>query len=431
MRKRSKLLLFVIAAMIVLPASVKGTQWLTGQSREERFFGNGIFRSEWVKAGGPGMSGAEHDGKPQIKNGRGEEKPAPNSVRDVVLASARSGAELWEEETGYAYSSLDGEKKKVYGQILKAITGFGEDVELAVADADQVGDLMDCVMADHPEIFYVDGYSCTTHMRDDEVQRITFTARYTLTEEEILIRQEKMKEYAAAVLEGMDKAADDYGKLKYLYDYIIRNTEYVPDAPENQTLCSVILYGQSVCQGYAKAFQYLCKEAGISAVMVTGTVKGEGHAWNLVKADGEWYYVDPTWGDARYRLEDADPVWGQENGPEVNYDYFLVTTDLLSRTHTPGDLFALPACTSMEDNYYVRENAYFTGVDQERIASLFAAARRLGQEMVTLKCADDEVYESLRRRLLDDQEIFTYLPGNSDTVAYVDSREQLSLSFWL
>ena len=30
---------------------------------------------------------------------------------------------------------------------------------------------------------------------------------------------------------------------------------------------------------------------------MTGTAKGGGHAWNQVKVDGTWYYIDCTWDD--------------------------------------------------------------------------------------------------------------------------------------
>ena len=110
-------------------------------------------------------------------------------------------------------------------------------------------------------------------------------------------REEGIERYSRQALEGIHTGMDDYQKIKYIYDYMIEHTDYRLDAPENQTICSVFLYGESVCQGYAKAFQFLCGRMGIPAVLVTGRVKnGEPHAWDMVLADGEWYYVAPTWG---------------------------------------------------------------------------------------------------------------------------------------
>ena len=47
---------------------------------------------------------------------------------------------------------------------------------------------------------------------------------------------------------------------------------------------------------------------------------------------------------------------------------------------------------------------------------------------VTLKCADETVYKELYERLLTQQEIFQYLPG--DSVSYAASQEQLTLTFF-
>lgn len=409
MRRRAKrktgLLLFAAAVMIALPASL----WAAGR---------------------------------QISVQEAEQEEAVPSERidtdHVRMAESLAALPLQEavqgtlNRTEYAYGCLSESGKRLYREILDAITGFLEDAELSTRDSSAVGDVMECVMADHPEIFYVDGYNCTTHTLGDEVVKVTFTARYTLDKSQVEERKALIAACVTEILNGMGDPAGDYEKLKYLYEYLIENTDYDLNAPENQTICSVFLYNRSVCQGYAKAFQLLCMEAGIPSVLVTGTVpSGEGHAWNLVYADGDWYYVDPTWGDARYRMSDPDPAWKSGKLPEVNYDYFLVTTRMITRTHRITSLFTLPECTSMTDNYYVRRDAYFTEADGEKIARLFQNAYEQGEEMVTLKCADGEVYEQLRRKLLDDQEIFRYLKGNHTSVAYIDSRDQLSLGFWL
>ena len=336
------------------------------------------------------------------------------------------------QETGYAYGLLAEEEQQLYREMLQAITGFGRDAELSTLNPDLLEPVFNSIMADHPEIFYVDGYTYTKHTLGEEIHKITFSGQYTLTQEQVREREEGIERYSRQALEGIHTGMDDYQKIKYIYDYMIEHTDYRLDAPENQTICSVFLYGESVCQGYAKAFQFLCGRLGIPAVLVTGRVKnGEPHAWDMVLADGEWYYVDPTWGDAYYLMGDDDPAWQGKTRPSVNYDYLLVTTQQLLQTHKIDNAFPLPECTSMKDNYYVRENAYFESVDETKLSNLFARGYEEDKGIVTLKCADQTVYQDMKKTLLDDQKIFDYLRGDNASAAYVDTQEQFTLSFWL
>ena len=53
-----------------------------------------------------------------------------------------------------------------------------------------------------------------------------------------------------------------------------------------------------VCEGYSKAFQYLCDLSSFSSSVtcksVTGTMDGEAHMWNIVTIGGKNYLVDIT-----------------------------------------------------------------------------------------------------------------------------------------
>ncbi|WP_025483829.1 hypothetical protein [Eisenbergiella tayi] len=130
-------------------------------------------------------------------------------------------------------------------------------------------------------------------------------------------------------------------------------------------------------------------------------------------------------------MGDDDPAWQGKTRPSVNYDYLLVTTQQLLQTHKIDNAFPLPECTSMTDNYYVRENAYFESVDETKLSNLFARGYEEDKGIVTLKCADQTVYQDMKNTLLDDQKIFDYLRGDNASAAYVDTQEQFTLSFWL
>ena len=249
-----------------------------------------------------------------------------------------------------------------------------------------------------------------------------------LESDEILSRRTQLEAAAALWLEGLPDGTDDFEKAKYIYDALILRTEYEQGSADSQNICSVLLNQRSVCQGYAKTFQYLCQLAGIPAMLVTGEVNGEGHAWNIVFLDGDWYYIDPTWGDASYQREEGEETPALTE--TVNYDYFCVTTQEIERTHSMDDNQLLPVCSAVQDQYYRHEGLYLQSADKEKIDEIFARAAQKGAPMVCFQCADDTVYQEVYRLLIEEQGIFAYLPESETTAAYLDSDRERTFYFW-
>ncbi|MCM1088641.1 MAG: hypothetical protein NC419_10820 [Muribaculaceae bacterium] len=340
---------------------------------------------------------------------------------------------LQENRTGdYAYQCLGEQEQTIYLEILWALTEFQDDVTLSSLDHEEISRIFQCVLNDHPELFYVDGYTYTQYTLGDVLKKITFTGTYRLTKAEAAERQTEIDSYVNQCLAGLPDGTDEYETVKYIYEYLIDHTEYDASVQDNQNICSVFLYGRSVCQGYAKATQYLLQKAGIDATLVLGKVsEGEGHAWNLVKIGGEWYYVDTTWGDASYQAVGSMASYPEKKIPTINYDYLCVTTEQLCKTHTIDNVVEMPQCMSIEANYYVREGLYFTSVDEEQLMRIFKEGYDKGSAYVTLKCATQEIYDSMEDMLIINQGIFDYLDCPDGVVSYTDNAQQYSMSFWL
>ncbi len=423
MRKR---VLYEVGALLLLCLALSGC---SGAELLEQGPRDLVMTNREAEANEREPGGQEDSGGPKEDSGAGtpSETRAPDPEQSFLCEGAFE----------YARQSLDQPGQQWYDDMKRILGGFGTGERLSAqglqagyneADIDRI---FQCVLNDHPELFYVEGYSYTKYTRGDHTTAIEFSGTYNVDQETARTRAEQIETAVSDILSGIDANADQYTRVKYVYDTIISTTDYRLDAPDNQNIYSVFVNHLSVCQGYAKATQYLLGRLGVECTLVLGSVEtGEGHAWNLVRVDGSFYYVDTTWGDASYRMEDSGRD-GSISMPEINYDYLNVTTAELLKTHSLGDGVPMPACVATEANYYSREGALFSGYDREQMKALFARAREQGRDDVTVKCTDKDSYSQVVSALIDGQEIFDYLDGGGSTVAYAQNENQLSLTFWV
>lgn len=356
-----------------------------------------------------------------------EEAPSSGDEED--------GKEQNEQIYRFAYENLNEGEKLWYDDIFACLEQHGEDVTLDKEGIDRglnensIDRIFQCVLMDHPELFYVEGYTYTKYNRGEKIVGIHFSGTYGLEPEQVNTRREEIQKAAAEILQAAPVNGTDYDKIKYVYETIIRSTEYDLHSPDNQNIYSVFVNHRSVCQGYAKSVQYLLQHMGVECTLVQGTVDtGEGHAWNLVKADGDYYYVDATWGDASYQAEDE---LSEGYVPEISYDYLCVTTEQLLRTHMIDSYIPLPVCVATKDNYYVREDALFDSYDRERMRALFDRTFAEGRQEVTLKCTDNICFHEILDAMIENQEVFDYLGDSSQSVIYMHNEKQLSMTFWV
>ena len=330
----------------------------------------------------------------------------------------------------YAYMSLNAEEKVVYDEIYEILSGFKSEVYISTLDTDVIDLAFDCVLMDHPELFYVKGYSIKTYTRNGVAEKIAMSGTYIMDESQIEAYLPEIDEYVRNCEATIPYDADEYTKVKTVYEYLVRNTEYDKSAPNNQNIISVFVGKRSICQGYAKAMQYILHDLGVFCTLVEGSVKeGEHHVWDLVRIDGKYYHVDPTWGDSPYNrvnkdgeAEEADTGSARA---EINYDYLNIPTSEIEITHEIDTPVPIPDCDSMDSNYYVREGLYFESIDEDALEQAFIRAYNSREASIILKCSDERVYSDMKYYLFDRQKVFKYLLDTSVSYAEIPGHNEI------
>ena len=106
-------------------------------------------------------------------------------------------------------------------------------------------------------------------------------------------------EYVRAILSN---AKSDIEKALLLHDYLVYSAEYDYDNYMNDTIpnesyssAGVLLFGKGVCQSYCYAYMYILTLEGMECHVTSS--ESMGHAWNILKIDGQYYHIDVTWDD--------------------------------------------------------------------------------------------------------------------------------------
>lgn len=322
----------------------------------------------------------------------------------------------------YAYQTLDAEDRLIYDQMLAAVMKHESDVVISTKDVDRMDHAYACMMADYGGLFWINGYSYQTYLRKDRIIGVTFSPSYTMTEETRNKYQEDIDGVVDQWLQQLPAGAGDYEKSKFVYDTLITNVDYDIESPNNQNIISVFLNQATVCQGYADAVSYLLDKLGIQSTIVVGEANNESHAWNLVRLDGAYYYLDTTWGNSRYL--DADAT----EGNLINYAYLNITSEEIAQTHRTLVDFELPECVALDDNYYNREGLYFSEWDPHAIGEAFGRAYAAGDAIVSVKFSGNHLYQQAMDYFLVQGRIGEYCRG-LNSVAYIESKEMSVLTF--
>ena len=145
--------------------------------------------------------------------------------------------------------------------------------------------------------------------------------KYTMAYHSNAEQEAKLTEAVAAAMAKLQlNGLSEAKKITKIHDYICNHVDYAYNSKEEQiyTAYGALCTGKAVCQGYAVLFYRLCKEAGLSVRIISGTGNGGRHAWNIVRIGSKYYNMDCTWD-------------GQD---AATYNEFLLKSEADFRDHT-------------------------------------------------------------------------------------------------
>lgn len=398
---------------------MKGCRFIVQRNRFFAFFLAMVFCLQLSGCVFPDFTKVQSDSeKEELETEPIPETPKTELPKEYVYDGSQGALSL------YGYSQLNDAQKQAYAVVCQGIENFQEEIvgpfEVTPGDFQ---DVLFAVFADHPEYFWAEFTLCDTVSYSVNLKVLVSrcSVRYLMSREKAESYKKMIEDRSAEILAPTKEMSSEYQIVKYLHDYIIDHADYNSASvgkyapsdrlkgkynyPEEYHSSYSILgfYTQDkfVCAGYAKLFEYLLAKAGIWATYVIGNSKDEGHAWNIVRLDEDYYCFDVTW---------DDPVNEDGSGGNLVYDYFGLTTEEISADHTFDTFYyPYPECTAQEYHYYRYNGRYVEFYSYDLFYRAISSAAANGEDGVEFQFSSESVFENCYRILFDDEAVFDIL----------------------
>lgn len=365
--------------------------------------------------------------------------PVSKAVPDIaVTAYAAESKSLEKQMLPYHYSKLSDTGKAVYLQLRKAALNHEKSFTYKKAlDQDLVSLISDIIFYEDSLAFNVKGVSYVVYQGQNKTE---FDLSYSFNQESADKMMKKMDAVAEKVISKFDEDTSTYNKILYIHDYIVGHTVYDESLNSAHSAYGSMIVGKSVCEGYARAFGYICSKAGIKTVNVVGRATAddghtENHMWNRVYLKKQWYDIDLTW---------DDPVMPYVENK--SYKYFLPGSATFANSHKPCNTsLTYPKATDDTSmNYYARKKlvAEDNSSAYSLLVSQIAKAAKSGHSVATIKLSDSTSFNSFKNYLEKNEyeKLFSLLSdANKKTsvkividrfYGYIDDRNSLTVTVY-
>ena len=290
-------------------------------------------------------------------------------IFDIVIRNLLAFSPTENFEDGVTYEIANDGR----GRMTFDLDKFG--IKAQLSDIKKIGDYF---QYSEPRMFHLHNYGQDYTLHEDgTLKTLTFYiskayANNETYQETLFNMEKKTTEYLSLV----DDRMTDAQKIKILFENFHEGTKYVPGATGEHDMRGPLLSNAAICGGFSYAFQYLLQRAGIEAIFLTGDTNIGYHAWNYVKIDNEWYFVDSTWGG----------------------NYFLKGQSALN-THKPLQQQHFSPVPTLAQNDFNVQNTLFVDVEKNTINAIKEEVRKVLNYYSFSLNYIDEVYVSIPSKL--------------------------------
>lgn len=284
-----------------------------------------------------------------------------------------------DSDARYGRTKLNADQQYVYDALVTGCKDAKADIKIDISGKSidfnkDLSFIFNMFYSDYPEYFWVTGGWGAGFEKKGSTITLTMQPTYSFTGSALTSAKSAYNSKVTELTKGLS-GKSDYEKSKIIHDRLIDTVTYVT-TNNDQNAYGALVEGKAVCNGYARAYQHLMNEAGIPTWFVRGssinptTGTPIGHAWNIVKLDGKWYYTDVTWDD---------------QGENTFYEYLNITTAQMKQGHTLDAKYEklVPQATATDANFYKKEGREFAQYDQTKLVELLKKDNNKTQIYVT------------------------------------------------
>lgn len=188
---------------------------------------------------------------------------------------------------------LTPDEQEIYKTIVNGLIRYENSIR--ISQSTSIQRVVNAIHLDHPELFFVDFWHY-------QVSQSFLPPGAAVNFQMLLARDtahsvaNTLSLRATALQSGLPLGVPPEQQYYHVARHIASSTAYIDSGSGfwDHTCAGPGLKGTAVCEGIAKLFLFFCQRLQLPCAIVTGSLNGTPHAWNMVDLHGRIRYIDVT-----------------------------------------------------------------------------------------------------------------------------------------